>query len=346
FSDPEAPLPKVLGEPVAAYGNWVECQSLEELERIQHDAAALHMESLAVRERILGQRHPEVADAVEFRGTMFAEDGRYDRSAELWLHALRMRQRNKLSVSDDLTRFAKMFYKMLRRNMNLKFSLLRDVLTACLWELERNKETLAVTSLRRQMECYLEEFQNNIIALLSILVTVTKVMNSLTSSEKLSICRLIYQLNKADIRAQNGLTLLHMCVYVDEYDDLDNVFPCAAVTRLLIECGADVNSVDIKGDTPLHIIAAHRNGHVASSIISLLIDSGAHVDVTNVFGETPFDTAYTDSALEMLQTQTPLSLKCLAAKAVMDYNIPFEDHVPRTLIQFINLHGMSMKSQV
>ncbi|GLH16560.1 Protein fem-1 homolog B [Gryllus bimaculatus] len=351
FSDPEAPLPKVLGEPVAAYGNWVECQSLEELERIQHDAAALHMESLAVRERILGQRHPEVADAVEFRGSVFAEDGRFDRTAELWFHALCIRQQNKVSVSKDLTRFAQMFYKMLSRNMDLKFSLVRDVFAACILELERNKETLAATSLRLHAECYLEEFQSNIIAVLNILVTVTKLRSTKTPSEKLSICRLVNQLNKIEIRLQNGLTLLHLCVNedanVDENgNELGFTFPCASAARLLIECGADVNAMDIKRDTPLHIIAAHRNGYVASSIISLLINAGAHVDVVNVLGETPFDIAYTDLALDILQSQIPLSLKCLAAKVVMDYDIAYENEVPRTLIEFIELHGMNIKSEV
>ncbi|GLH15625.1 Protein fem-1 homolog B [Gryllus bimaculatus] len=344
FNDPEAPLPKVIGQPLAAYGNWVECQSLEDLERIRHDTTALHMESLAVRERILGQRHPEVADAVEFRGSVFAEEGRYDRTAELWLHALRIRQQNKVSVSNDLIRFAEMFHKMLSKNMDLKFSLVSDVFAACALELERNKETLATTSLRLHAECYLEEFQSNIIAALNILVTITKLLSCTTPNEKLSIHRLVYQLNKSEIRLQNGLTLLHLCVSENTSFDEKGIerafiFPCAAVTHLLIKCGADVNSMDIKRDTPLHIIAAHRDGNRASSIISLLINAGAHTDVVNVLGETPFNTASTDAALDILHSQLPLSLKCLAAKVVMDYNIPFENEVPKMLIDFIDLHG-------
>lgn len=34
-----------------------------------------------------------------------------------------------------------------------------------------------------------------------------------------------------------------------------------------------------------------------------------------------------------------LSLKCLAAKIVKAYNIPYIGHVPKTLESFIELHG-------
>lgn len=50
--------PKV--EPVAAYENRIECETIRELESIRHISGTLHMESLAIRERILGPHNPEV----------------------------------------------------------------------------------------------------------------------------------------------------------------------------------------------------------------------------------------------------------------------------------------------
>lgn len=54
YSDPNDIVYKELGETVKAYENWKECDTLEKLESIKNNPNALHMESLAIRERILG----------------------------------------------------------------------------------------------------------------------------------------------------------------------------------------------------------------------------------------------------------------------------------------------------
>lgn len=53
---------KTKTEPVPAYENRIECETVEELEAILHIPATLHMESLAIRERILGPHNPEVKE--------------------------------------------------------------------------------------------------------------------------------------------------------------------------------------------------------------------------------------------------------------------------------------------
>lgn len=63
---------QVLPPPVPAYENRVECRTLEELQQIKYNANALQMESLAIRERILGPLNPEVPHPVTFRGAVFA----------------------------------------------------------------------------------------------------------------------------------------------------------------------------------------------------------------------------------------------------------------------------------
>lgn len=61
---------------------------------------------LCFRERILGQHNPEVPHSVIFRGAVFADNVRFDRCIQLWLHALYLCQLNKVSVVKDLLRFA------------------------------------------------------------------------------------------------------------------------------------------------------------------------------------------------------------------------------------------------
>lgn len=97
---------KPVTAPIPAYDNWVESRTLEELEAIQFNPSGIQMESLAIRERILGSSNPEVPHPVIFRGAVFADNARFDRCIDLWMHALRLRQLNKVSVMKDLLRFA------------------------------------------------------------------------------------------------------------------------------------------------------------------------------------------------------------------------------------------------
>ena len=41
-----------------------------------------------------------------YRGAVFADSARFDRCLQLWLHALKLKQANKVSLSKDLLRFA------------------------------------------------------------------------------------------------------------------------------------------------------------------------------------------------------------------------------------------------
>lgn len=94
YEDLDNIVKKELQKPILAYDNWIECQSLQDLLAIQYNHNSLHMESLTIRERILGRKCPEVAHSVVFRGAVCADNGRFDRCESLWLHALELRQEN------------------------------------------------------------------------------------------------------------------------------------------------------------------------------------------------------------------------------------------------------------
>ena len=51
----------------------------------------LHMEGLAIRERILRQDNPEVLHPIVYRGAVFADQANFSRSVRLWMHALRLK---------------------------------------------------------------------------------------------------------------------------------------------------------------------------------------------------------------------------------------------------------------
>lgn len=101
------------------------------------------MEALTIRERILGRHNPEVPHPVIFRGAVFADNARFDRCIELWLHALELRQLNNVSVVKDLLRFAQVFSQMLHVGVELAYTHVVMVLRAAIIELERNKSKIA-----------------------------------------------------------------------------------------------------------------------------------------------------------------------------------------------------------
>lgn len=143
FSDPDNIVRKKLISPIHAYENWIECETLAELEAIKYNTNALHMESLTIRERVLGKHNPELPHPVIFRGAVFADNARFDRCIDLWLHALYLRQLNYVSIVKDLLRFAQVFSQMLHVGVEVTYDHITKVLSAAIVELERNKLKLA-----------------------------------------------------------------------------------------------------------------------------------------------------------------------------------------------------------
>lgn len=121
----------------------MESQNVYELEAIQNNNNSLHMEALTIRERILGTQNPEVPHPIIYRGAVFADNARFERCLELWLHALRLRQKNHISVVKDLLRFAQVFSQMLHVNVKVVYGHVLQVLAAAVTELERNKSRFA-----------------------------------------------------------------------------------------------------------------------------------------------------------------------------------------------------------
>lgn len=121
FRDPANPIAKQVLPPIPAYGDWAESQSMDELQAIRLNNNSLHMEALTIRERLLGSTFPDLIHPIIFRGAVCADNGRFDRCENLWLHALQLRQANGLAVQKDLLRFAQLFAQVY--HVNYKFNM-------------------------------------------------------------------------------------------------------------------------------------------------------------------------------------------------------------------------------
>ena len=73
YEDPAHPLLKKKMEPVEAYQNRKESQTLEELALLEGDDHAIGMEGLIIRERILGSENPAILYEIRFRGSVLAD---------------------------------------------------------------------------------------------------------------------------------------------------------------------------------------------------------------------------------------------------------------------------------
>lgn len=212
------------------------------------------------------------------------------------------------------------------------------------------------------MKSLVEEHDANILTMLYLLVIICKLLRYTHSSQpspayactftewqKQRVMQLVYNLNQANVKNSTDRTLLHLAVsedtYVDDFHTNDVCrFPCSSTSSLLIKCGADVNAFDSKRNTPLHIIVKYQrpitdflNLH---SIIMCLIDNGTHLDCVNCDGNTPYEAATTGVTEIILRTQSRISLKCIAARAVQRYTLPYQGLVPLNLERFIEMHGV------
>ncbi|KAJ8958631.1 hypothetical protein NQ318_016356 [Aromia moschata] len=353
YSDANNPIKKILMPPIPAYENWVECQTLYELEAIQGNNNSLHMEALTIRERILGTHNPEVPHPVIYRGAVFADNARFDRCLELWLHALKLRQKNYVSVVKDLLRFAQVFSQMLHVGVKVSYNHVIEVLSAAILELERNKKKLAKPGPKDDPETVMDDIDSNLTTTLYLLTILTKLLKQCSEEEKFNVSRMVFTLNQLEVTLRDGQTLLHLACNaetpVDDFHTNDICkFPCAETTKLLIKCGADVNAMDVDRNTPLHVIVNYHKAisdfMTLHSIITDLTENGAHVDCVNKRGETPLESSATGSVAEIiLKTQMKLSLKCMAANAVKHHNLTYQGQVPQALESFIELHGPGIK---
>ncbi|XP_003697660.1 protein fem-1 homolog B [Apis florea] len=352
FKDRRNIIYKKLGEGIKAYDNWKECETPEKLRSIRNNQYYMHMESLTIRERILGQHNPKLPQHIVFRGAVFADSARFDKCIDLWLHALYLKQLNNMSVIKDLLRFAQVFSQMIDIEVYLDLSHVLNVLEACVTELTRNKAKVNNPGSEEDIEQHIEEIESNITTTLYIVTILTKLLtlneNKYEEQDKNKAYHLVHKLCVLRLRLKDGQTLLHLAVnaatVVDDFHtNYVCKFPCAATAKLFICCGADVNAMDNERNTPLHIIVSYREPisdfMTLHSIIMALIEAGAHMDIVNSNGKTPYDAVTTGVAEIILRTQTKLSLKCMAAKAINAYNLSYCGNVPRSLESFIELHG-------
>ena len=327
FTDPFNPILKQQMEPIEAYQNRKESQTLEELALVEGDQKAMIMESLVVKERILGRNNEKLLKSIRCAANYFGSH-QFSLCIGLYRHAMKIAQCCNQSASRDLNGITKVLESRLENSLPKEdpvFELLDQTVLDHDYELQRTKE----------QDYYL------FCSLFRILRMIGQ--KELGEKDKFSnaavLLKTICNLNPRDYE---GNTLLNE--FIGYYGHSGSSQLCTAAVKLLVNAGFNVNAVNNNGDTALHFIASTlgpwEDEHIQfiTEILQLLFNGGAHHDFVNNDGKTPMDMAESDEARMILSERRKLELKCICARAVKKFGIPYLGVVPKTLEKYISMH--------
>ena len=356
FKDPSNPVLKQPMEPVEAYGNRKECQTLEELAQIQDDVNAILMERLIIRERILGTDNMALVGAIQdladYHNGLGYEN--FNICIGLLIHAIKITQHCHQSIDLGLTYLINVLYRMILTNVPPRQKLIIDALEKTVLEYEKQPEKLkrgleavtleeVKTFLKGVKDREVEHLLDSLLRLLQFLPR-DDLHKDNNKSRLLTLMQTICRLNPRD---ESGNTLLHLAAVDRNELPLYNPpllfkFPCTKTIQLLLNAGINVNAVNSNGDTPLHraVTFKPRNykTHLLTDMLKVLLDGGAHLDFANNYGKTAIDMAQTNEARRILSERKTLVLKCIAARAVKKFGIPYLGVVPKTLERYVSMH--------
>jgi len=160
-----------------------------------------------------------------------------------------------------------------------------------------------------------------------------------TEDEASSVRQLVDGLVQTRCRMEDGRTFLHLAVHLecwikDVYNDdggylwLPTLPSSSVVVGHLLEAGAVADATDAGKNTPLQAVVFNEpeTSPERGKIVDLLLQRGVHIDAANAAGRRASDRLSPNLVINHI------SLKCLAARAVLSFKLPYRGtDVPDTL---------------
>ncbi|CAH0588169.1 unnamed protein product [Chrysodeixis includens] len=367
-SDGSEPIPKPKDIPrIEAYDYAVEPSNAQQLEEILADPDAMRMQALVIRERILGPAHPDTSYYVRYRGAVYADAGRFARCRQLWHHALDM-QRAVLPPLSPLTQsslysFAELFSYMLAERARpplrdlptgrivppVTFEDIDPVFRKALSEVDRGMELLD-SKLSIDREQTLSTLQRVLVISLHLAALMARLLEDPECTDEVSkkIHKAVYSLVKLDIKVRQGRGALHVAVSAEGGRGArgarawGGAAPEAGVpaplVALMLRLGAKPDARDADGNTPLHLVC--KLNPCPADVVRALLAAGAHIDTVNYEGDTAEQLlkASQQSLADIVNPLRYTTLKCLAARTVKNYRLPYRHAVPHCLHSTIITH--------
>ena len=305
YEDLTHPLLKKKMEPVEAYQNRKESQTLKELALLEGDDHAIGLEGLIIRERILGPDNPAVLYNIRYRGAVLADSGQYELCFGLWQRAMEKATNNDDPIIRDLECYASVFGEMLQNRILLRPNFIEDAFEILVAASEKRTEKL-------QEGHESEEQEKTLYYALYLLMIYTKV-----NSQNANMTDFLQRFLRLNPRTNDGNTLLHLSAWHETPIKEDNVrgvckLPCVETMKLILHAGGDVNAVNTEGNTPLHLAVKYKPAEpedveILREMLLLLLDIGTDPKLENKNGQTPLDSCETDEAGRILSEKGRLS---------------------------------------
>ena len=303
-----------------------------ELESLLEDHLKVAFQGILVIERILG-RNNFVYLRQLLQTTMIAKDeNNLEKFQQLTDYTLQYCQEAPADIIAECSTFFEIFFTEIFSNDSLgnifengAFHLFKIIARATteMWLLVKDKY-------------YLTHFvENSCYALLTdtFLYIAEKINNmNLAEEYKRQFNEVVIELVRADIRFIFDQSLLHRTLYFTR----EKPWASVELIRLLLKCGADINSKDYFRRTPLIYALAFGPDNCIREILKLLVEYECHLDCRDNEGFSALDIPrWTNLAI---LPRNPLSLKCLAAETILDYRIEYEGTLFEGLKDFVELH--------
>ena len=319
YEDLAHPLLKKKMEPVEAYQNRIESQTLEELALLEGDDHAIGMEGLIIRERILGSDNPAILYEIRCRGAVLADSEEYELCFGLWKRAMEKATNNDVSIIEDLGPYTSAFGEMVEKGILLRPNFIEDAFEILVAVSEKRTEKL-------QEGHGNEELKDTLYYALYLLMIYTKV-----KVQNANMTDFLQRFLRLNLSCSDGNTLLHLAAWHETPIKEDNVrgvckLPCVETMKLILHAGGDVNAVNTEGNRPLHLAvkfkpAEPEDVETLREMLVLLLDIGADSKLENKHGQTPLDSCETDAARMILSEKRGLSAMNVDARDVSNINV-------------------------
>ncbi|CAH3145367.1 unnamed protein product, partial [Pocillopora meandrina] len=317
YENPSCPLLKKKMEPVEAYQNRTESQTLEELSLLEGDDLAIQMEGLMIRERILGTDNTILRIPIRYRGAVLA-DFKYELCVGLWTRALEIVMNCNVPKTKDLENLTDLIAEMVQKGHSLNPQTIENIFEKLIDGKRKLSENLKPGELEEE---HRNEIQEKL--LFNALYLFVQVSLEMKNGNMID---LLQRYLCFEPRTRDGNTLLHLAVWhktpVRKDVNLRGVckLPCVETMKLILYAGCDVNSVNTQGNTPLHLAVTFVPGpeqvDILKEMLELLLDLGADTKLVDKNGQTVMDCCETDEARGILSAKGGLSAMNIEARKV------------------------------